>query len=85
MNPTDCIHVAIGLAAALLAGRIGIPLPGISKQPAPSGDGLRVAVREVLLELLRGLSRPRPDEGRDLREALRALVEEKDADSLAAR
>ena len=77
MNFSEVLYLVIGLAAALVAGRLGIPLPGVGKPAQPTGDALRTLVRDVLLEVLQGLTRPQSDPNEPLREQLRAVVAQK--------
>lgn len=74
MIPNEVIYGLIGLAAALLAGRLGLPLFG---SKAPSAPDLGSIVRQVLLDILKGLNQPQPALDEEIRKQLSALVSEK--------
>jgi hypothetical protein len=74
MIPTEVIYAVIGAVGALIAGRLGIPLPGLTRPAAPSGNLLRTAVRAALLEVLRGLTKPEPDDGAEIVRHLKDLA-----------
>ena len=77
MIPAELLHGAIGFVAALIAHRIGIPLfPSSPGAPVQSAS-LRTMVRDVLLEVLRGLNQPQPTPDDELRQHLQAVVEKK--------
>ncbi len=73
MIPNECLYGLIGAAAALLAGRLGIPL--FTSRSGPTN--LRDTVRQVLLDILKGLNQPPPDPDAELREQLTAMAEKK--------
>jgi hypothetical protein len=74
MIPHEVLYSVLGVVAALIAGRLGIPLPGLPKPSLPQGTLLQTAVRAALLEVLRAISNPQPDEGGEIRQHLQALV-----------
>jgi hypothetical protein len=72
MIPTELIHGLIGFAAALLAARLGLPLPG--KAPAADLSGV---VKQVLLDLLKGLSQPAPAPEDEIKQHLQTIANAK--------
>lgn len=62
----------IGLAAALFAGKLGVPLPGLPKPKTPTADDLAEIIRAVLLEVLKGIAQPKQDD--EVRKHLKAIV-----------
>jgi hypothetical protein len=68
----------IGAGVALLAGRLGIPLPGLPKPnpvtPTPVAPlpDLAEIIRSVLLEVLRGIAQPKQED--EVRKHLKAIV-----------
>jgi hypothetical protein len=70
MIPNEVIYGLIGAAAALLGGRLGLPLLS-AKTPSPTDLG--GIVRQVLLDVLKGVSQPTATPDDEIRKHLQAL------------
>lgn len=69
----EFLYSLIGMAIVLLAGRLGIPLPGLPKtNPNPVPD-LQDTIRSVLVEVLRAIAQPKQED--EVRKHLTAIAE----------
>ena len=74
MIPNELLYGLIGVIAALLAGRLGLPIAA----PRTPGISLADQVRQTLLDILKGLNEPKPALDEELRRQLRAAAQPQD-------
>jgi hypothetical protein len=73
MIPQEYLFALIGAAISLVAGRLGIPI--FTSTPRINATTLRDAVRQHLLDILKGLSQPPADPDAELRKQMAAIAE----------
>lgn len=73
MIPQECIYGLIGAIIVFVAGRLGLPLFASRTDPTT----LRDTVRQLLLDIMKGLNQPPTDPDAELRQQMAAIVEKK--------